>query len=353
MMKIKMEFDAPLYFELLFNEKVKHLFDACISGDLDKIKTLIKENSRILRENGFCFFKACEVGNFDVVNYIIRENLVDLKTYGIYALISACAGGHLPIVKLLCKIGVPEDLENESRSLIMANSAMLGHLHILKFLLSQGFRADNAAICNAALAGNTEIIRFLIQMGGDPSKDDVLGHYACKTGDVEILGILVEFGFDIHPDFLNVAVTNHQFEVVKYLIENNYCHATENENSAFFTSIKTNQKNVLEFLFATTERKSVALMKELLQFSKLVKSFGYQEPTECIHYLENLLDEVDGFPVDIPLSKECPVCLEGSEIVLPCRHVICRSCYKMLVKRQCPSCRYDIDRNLVRRQVPN
>ena len=57
------------------------------------------------------------------------------------------------------------------------------------------------------------------------------------------------------------------------------------------------------------------------------------------------------FPVDIEAEPECPVCQEGSNLlILGCRHTICDPCIRKLPKKTCPKCREPITMSLVRKR---
>jgi hypothetical protein len=56
------------------------------------------------------------------------------------------------------------------------------------------------------------------------------------------------------------------------------------------------------------------------------------------------------FPLEIEAEPECPVCQEGSNLlILGCRHTICDPCIRKLSKKTCPNCREPITMNLVRK----
>ena len=49
------------------------------------------------------------------------------------------------------------------------------------------------------------------------------------------------------------------------------------------------------------------------------------------------------------MEASCPVCLQSQtrlSVVISCSHSICMSCFIHLVKRECPLCRYEFERDL-------
>jgi hypothetical protein len=61
-------------------------------------------------------------------------------------------------------------------------------------------------------------------------------------------------------------------------------------------------------------------------------------------------ETIHSFSLLIDLSNTCSVCEESIDLLsLPCRHVICLSCYNQLLSKTCPECRSEIIPSFIRR----
>jgi len=60
----------------------------------------------------------------------------------------------------------------------------------------------------------------------------------------------------------------------------------------------------------------------------------------------------DAFPEDIPLSNDCSVCMNAEHLlILGCRHIVCLGCLPNLQSTNCPVCRGEIIKSLIKRKM--
>jgi hypothetical protein len=51
------------------------------------------------------------------------------------------------------------------------------------------------------------------------------------------------------------------------------------------------------------------------------------------------IDEIDFLEKDLNIEDDCCICLTVSECILPCNHIVCKSCIIKLTVKKCPMCR--------------
>lgn len=108
------------------------------------------------------FSSACVRGDIDAVKaYIsIVKDSVNLVTYELNnGLESACAQGHLEIVRLLISIYLPSTLKHS-----FYNACRRGHLEIIQFLMSKFPKTISWSSCfeGACCGGHLEIVKFVV-----------------------------------------------------------------------------------------------------------------------------------------------------------------------------------------------
>jgi len=88
-------------------QEVMDFDDACLHGDLDTVKGIIRRQTEMSWTWGL--FTACHGGHIAIVRLMIKKGAKNFD-WGLY---SACRGGHLPIVRLMIRRGA----ENLDRGL--------------------------------------------------------------------------------------------------------------------------------------------------------------------------------------------------------------------------------------------
>ena len=78
----------------------KELINACVTGDLGKVKTLLSEGADIHAWDDYALRYASENGQLEVVTYLVQEG-ADIHAREDYALRWSSINGHIEVVKFL------------------------------------------------------------------------------------------------------------------------------------------------------------------------------------------------------------------------------------------------------------
>ena len=143
----------------------------------DHLKTVEIENAFIPSE---CDLRKCPK---DVLTSIIVPFYNEMKI-GII------------LSKYIQKYNIRGDIQDGS---VLLNAARLGHLQIVKHIISRGFRTGiDYAMVWAALCRHLEVVKYLVSKGADIhyKHDKALG-YAAIGGDIPTLQYLLSMGSDI------------------------------------------------------------------------------------------------------------------------------------------------------------
>lgn len=353
-----MNISIPLGLRITLNEydeKTMEYLNACFGGDVEKISMILDETPEIVREAPLGIENACQENRLDVVKLLLSKGKMNITAEGSSAILAASHQGHVELTKFLLTIGADASVFNNSAIVLASKN---GHSEVVKLLTEHGANPcidSYWCLLTAAMSeiADFETIKFLINMGCDPrSWNNILLRTSCEKGYVNILKFLKSLNIrftELEGVPLALAAGNGQLEVIDLLTKFG-CDVHENKNIAFVTAITRNQRHALEMMLSLSDNHRINL-NELLNYAKNVKNGGVQEPFACISYLKELLHIEDEFPKDLVIdSDECPVCEEKSDLILPCRHIICKRCYHLLQAKICPICRYDIDENLVRKR---
>jgi competence ComEA-like helix-hairpin-helix protein len=150
------------------DKKIVELQTAARSGDLKKVKSILKNGSSI--EDNFALIWAAQDGHEQVVAELIKAGIdVNGKSAadGTHALALACQNGHVAIVQALIQAGadVNEPAIDGWTSLMKAS--YFGHEEIVKELLNAGAKVrvsddhGQTASTYAIEAGNRNIVTLL------------------------------------------------------------------------------------------------------------------------------------------------------------------------------------------------
>ncbi len=200
-----------------------HFSQACISGDIEKIKFLLtsdklKKNINIHFDDDHGFIMACENGQLETVKYLLTSP--DLKEHAdIHACLDwglsmACRSGNLEIVKYLL---TSPDLKDHAHIHADDDQALFqafldGHLHVIKYLLTSPDLKDHATIYPndhlraATSKGYIHILDFLFNSPelkenlSPHQSNDIVFNTACKKQNLEVLNYLIfDLNIDISP----------------------------------------------------------------------------------------------------------------------------------------------------------
>jgi len=353
-----MSVQIPVNIELVIDqieEKSLAYLDACFYGDVGKLREIIKSTPDIVKELSLGIEYACQRNHIDAVRCLLSEGNINIKKEGRNAIVVSAYYGWIELVKMLIALGA--DISTSNYAALML-ACKYGHKDIVELLItSYGDTCLdlNIYLMSASLSGDFETIKFLINMGCDPlSFNHMLIRMCCENGNVQILEYLKNMGLSFNDaigQMLCIACKFENIEAIKFLIENG-ANVHENKNSPLLSCLMYDRKLALKFLvehIKSTENFDIA---EILRYAKKLKNEGTCDPSSCISYLRGILGDEDDFPSDLIIENlDCPVCEERSELILPCRHIICKRCYYHLIEKKCPICRYKIDENLIKKRI--
>ena len=160
------------------SEKIKKIISASLSGDIEIVKKLVKENKKLLEIPGYnsntIFHNAVMNGHMEIVDFCL-ENDIDLSfssDNGSQPLHMASVNGYYDISKKLIKRGsnINAIADNERRPLHSASR--VGHFKIVKLLIEHNadiFVTDIESLnpLEAALMNverNKETVKYLTKI---------------------------------------------------------------------------------------------------------------------------------------------------------------------------------------------
>jgi ankyrin repeat protein len=148
--------------------------------------------------------KAFERGNLKAVKRILEKDRREPEVGRLYrldnldtgsalmtALMYAVDSGNIELVKYLRSLGWLDTCRKMSRCGVIHFAAAHGHLHLIKYFISQGFDVykdgGTGALHAAAVGGHFETLKFLCEKGIDNNVKDYYGkttldHVRAKTG---------------------------------------------------------------------------------------------------------------------------------------------------------------------------
>lgn len=188
------------------------------NNDLNALNTLYMLGGNILEEKDLITI-ACKEGYLNIVEFLLDKG-VDISHNGGLALMYACKNGYLKIVELLCEAGANIEY-HEGGPLRAAVSS--GHLDIVQFLINLGADVttrDNTPMHIAVHKNHTEIAKILLQAGAKVEKKDKLLSDACKSGNLEMVRLLIGEGVDVNYNApIIFACRQGNINIVRALIE--------------------------------------------------------------------------------------------------------------------------------------
>jgi ankyrin repeat protein len=134
-----------------------------------------------------------------------EENTNEIKVASEY--------GHLEVIKYLHSLGYKGD----ERAINMASKN--GHLDVIKYLHSLGYKGNYDAIVWASMNGHLEVVKYLHYIGYKDYKISRLPIYlASSNGHLKIIKYLISVGYRGDLFAIGCASFNGHLKVKKYLI---------------------------------------------------------------------------------------------------------------------------------------
>uniref|UniRef100_A0A6C0KUJ9 RING-type domain-containing protein n=1 Tax=viral metagenome TaxID=1070528 RepID=A0A6C0KUJ9_9ZZZZ len=330
-------------------ESGKNILSYCISDDKENFVKLIQKQPELLNFPRI-YEIACQHRSINLVKHFWRFGLpIDL-----FIIPVLCLQGQLDMVKFFT---INYDISKVNWVPLITCASKSGNLELVKYLIYLGFdptENENSAIRTAAFEGHYDIVKFLLNFGVDINcNKNYIFRIACEHGHVELVELLLENNFDLLADKsvgMSLAAINGRNEVLQILALKGLDLRSDNF-AAFYFAIKSDKLETLTFLIDLVGEEHVKY-EIILGFIEKVKKITEQDPINCRLFLQSklkILSTIE-FPLDILPSDVCPVCFQPVSLILSCRHSICLSCFQSLRDKNCPLCRYPIDKNLIKRK---
>ncbi|XP_067660182.1 putative ankyrin repeat protein RF_0381 [Haliotis asinina] len=226
-----------------YTEPNTTLFDACMVGDLARVKSILSDNktnvnsrkednmtpvmyaaqeghkevfdllvreganlSLVDDEDRNILHLACTGGNVDVVKYVLMQKIVSVNSqdkYGWTPAMKAAFSNSNDVFGVLVEARADLVLVNDEKETILHVACQGGNVDIIQYLLTKDIvdidrqdESDWTPVMHAAKCGHKDVFDVLVEGGADLSimgknKINTL-HLACKGGNVEIIKYLLK-----------------------------------------------------------------------------------------------------------------------------------------------------------------
>lgn len=241
--------------------------DACLSGDTDTIRYMIKTEDLNFRNNAFlikCLKYACEGNHIDIYKIILcHQNTVKKFSYEEYryVLLNVCRIGNLNIYKFCMNLArhnlndnfndnlllsytfskacgsgntilikyILDNNINTLKSLILApglycdflyEACRSGNIEIVNMLIEHGSNNWNEGLIGicGGYGDNVDIAKFMIHKGGYGVSFDRCMYEACSAGNIKIINLLIEHGSNHWDDGLYGACREGRMNIIELMI---------------------------------------------------------------------------------------------------------------------------------------
>ena len=232
------------------------LLNASSKGDLDKVKSLLKQGVDIntVYDNGDTgLILASTNGHVDVVEFLIKSgiNIEAVNQRGKTSLMLASQDGNIEIVKLLIKSGADVNAKDENEETALKWASEYGTLEVLNILLKSGAdikgKSAYAALQSAVFGRRTDYVKALIDAGVNVNRVPVdegltVLMWASSEGSFDIVKILVTAGADVNLKIKTgytalmagsvcIEGIDDNMDVIRYLVKAGAdIHALSNDN---------------------------------------------------------------------------------------------------------------------------
>lgn len=211
--------------ELKNNDLNIRLINACISGNLAKVKKLILMGADIFHDNHNTLYNAYNNKKIDVVLFLYKEITKNMDTHAKNLIASSLSGlamsdSHIEVLEYLNKTG---DLVHKS-SFPLYNAAKENQLKLFKYLCENGYDAsDETRLINYASFHDDRLIVFeMFELGFDKQ---LLANSIVGRGDISSVRKMASLNYIEKPNtLLGVAAANGQVEIVKYIHQQYDCN---------------------------------------------------------------------------------------------------------------------------------
>jgi ankyrin repeat protein len=200
-----------------------------VEAGADKENASINEDTPLL--------SACADGHIEIVRLLVQDGADkgQKMAAGFTPLNVACQNGHMEIAQLLLEAGADKNQAATDGSTALLVACQHGHIEVVRLLVEAGADKEKAATSGftplyaASQNGHVEVVRLLMEAGADKEKAATSGftplYAACEKGHVEVAQLLVEAGADKEKAAtdgatpLLIACQTGHVEVVRLLVE--------------------------------------------------------------------------------------------------------------------------------------
>ena len=222
-------------------QKMANLFvdirNAILKNDLNSIIQLLKEEDESSwHVCTFFIALACGKGYLEIVKYFCEVRKADV--HGSSCLEEALQNGHLPIIQYLIEeANVRPNCWMDSISV----ATKYGDLEIIKYMLSAGrnhvdlvgsfIHSDifSSVFCTATTNGHMHILKYILSQNVSVDMQEAV-YIAISTAQLDILKYLCEAGASIRFEDIKTSSFISNVSIVKFLLDN-YCFQNEEKIS--------------------------------------------------------------------------------------------------------------------------
>lgn len=261
--------------------------NACLVGDTDTIKQMIKIESKRFRSNELlskCLNVACVYGHSEIVRTILtsskylRENYyhtcpnllecvckgannevmntvaelhmfpsllstVILNKIWQEGLMYACKEGNMEFIKN-CLSKTLCDISTNFWNSCLDNACESGNIEVVNFVIDKGVSMYGQRLRSACKGGNIEVVKLMIQKGSNDWNEGL--KMACSIGDINIAKLIIKHGgVDDWNIALCYACGGGHIDIIDFLITKG---ANDYSGSLAF-ACSGGHTNVVKFLF--------------------------------------------------------------------------------------------------------
>lgn len=155
-----------------------NIFEASSLGDLEKIKSILQQDSKLINtysDDGFTALGlACFFGNYNVITFLLSKNadpnIASNNAFKVAPLHSACAISNFEIAKLLIQNGADVNARQQQGVTPLHSAAHNGQNELVHFLI------QNGADCNAQTDSGKTALDMAIEKGFHETAEIILSH---------------------------------------------------------------------------------------------------------------------------------------------------------------------------------
>lgn len=218
------------------------LIDASATNDLKQVQELLDKGVDVNTKEigaGTALIAACIGGHVDVVRLLLARGAdvtIREDKYGTTPLMQAsCCVGNQEIVKMLLAKGADVNAKDKNGATALIGASEDGHLDIVKLLLQAGadvnskYKDGSTALMSAAVKDHADVVKVLLEKGANVNEKKNDGWTTLMSvafeGHPDIIRLLLAKGADVNAKdssgftALTSAVAKNRPDVAKLLLD--------------------------------------------------------------------------------------------------------------------------------------